>query len=88
MEISAVRNLVLSPCKRKIWFTPSDSGPVTLALKATGLDVSTYMTINATTHGQVSDEKLALNVTAGSREEIELTLSENYRGPVELVVVN
>ncbi len=58
-----------------------------LCVFATGINTSDSIEITGGSTGCVRDGRLAIEVIAGERQEIDLILAETYEGPIELVAV-
>jgi hypothetical protein len=76
-----------APDKRSIWFTPAESGEITLAMLASGMNTSDLLKIGAVSSGEIVKGNVQLEVVKDERQHLELTLSEEYDGPVELLAL-
>jgi hypothetical protein len=75
----AVRN------RRTVWFTSPETGKITLCLLASGMNESDAIEISEASVGKVTDGRVVVDVVARERKQIDLTIAENYDGPVELI---
>ncbi|RMF17376.1 MAG: hypothetical protein D6761_04380 [Candidatus Dadabacteria bacterium] len=84
-----VRNQICSdestPNARTIYFTPDYTGPIDLHIEATGIDKAAALNLKEADSGVVCGNAVALDVAAGERAKVTVTLAEQYEGPIELV---
>jgi hypothetical protein len=74
------------PESARILFLSSDESALAhVAILATGLENPDELTIVSATTGEVHSGKLEILLAPGRREKIEITLAEDYSGPVEIV---
>lgn len=89
MPLDAIRSVLKdgNPAVRSIWFTPSATGEIVLAVEASGLTDDVTLDLTASSTGSISNGRLRTGVTAGQRTQIDVTLSEPFDGPIELSAV-
>jgi len=75
------------PLIRSIWFTPTASGEIVLAVDASGLTDDVSLDLVEASAGVVSKGRVRTTVHAGQRVQIDVTLSEPFAGPIELSAV-
>lgn len=86
LPLKEVRSMVRDndPTLRTVWFTPSASGEIVLAIEASGLIDDVNLDIAACPGTTVSNGRLRTSVTEDSRICLELSLAEPYSGPIEI----
>ena len=86
LPLIEVRSMVRDddPRLRTIWFTPSASGEIVLAIEASGLINDVSLDIAACPGEKVKNGRVQTTVKDSERVRLELTLSEAYDGPIEL----
>ena len=90
VKLLNIRNTVITSddiIKRKVWFTSSESEEVTLSVWASGINSNDEIKITGTSHGVIDKGRLNIEVLEGKRNTIELTIAENYRGPIEVLAL-
>lgn len=89
IPLDAIRSAVKNgnPSVRSLWFTPSASGEIVLAVEASGLTDDIAIDLTASSAGSISKGRLRTTVVAGQRTQIDVTLSEPFEGPIELSAV-
>lgn len=82
-----VRAISLSPGKRRIAFTPSESGRLSVSIEAAGADSNRLLRISsATSAGKVVNGFISdLTVSKDSRVTFDVNLAERYEGAVRVV---
>ncbi len=72
------------------FFTPDETGDIELIFHATGVYNETELRVKKTSGANkctVKQGHVVLNVDHGARVEIEVTLEDDYTGPVEVSAV-
>jgi hypothetical protein len=89
VPLDAIRSTLKDgdPLIRSIWFTPSASGEIVLAVDASGLTDDVGLDLVGASAGTVSKGRLRTSVQAGQRVQLDVTLSEPFAGPIELSAV-
>lgn len=75
------------PRVRTLWFTPTATGEIMLAVEASGLTDDVGLDLATSTMGTVSNGRLRTSVRAGERVQLDVTLAEPFAGPIELNAV-
>lgn len=90
VPLEAIRSTVKNgdPRVRTLWFTPSATGEILLAVEASGLTDDVGLELAASSAGTISSGRLRTNVRAGERIQLDVTLSEPFAGPIELSAVH
>lgn len=86
VPLDSVRSAVANgdPLRRKIWFTPTATGNIVLAVEASGLTDDMALSVVACSSGTARNGRIHASVVAGDRVHLEVTLSEPFQGPIEL----
>lgn len=84
--IVEARNILASPTKRKLFFTPQSSGIGRLVVSASGVARAERLPIVATTNGTVAKGDVEIEFEQGVRFSLEIEFSEPYEGPLELAL--
>jgi hypothetical protein len=86
VPLKEVRSIVrdADPRLRTVWFTPSASGKIILAIEASGLIDDVSLDIEACGDAEVKNGRVHTSVKEDERIRLDLTLSEPFDGPVEL----
>lgn len=81
-----VRNRIVDgdASRRRIFFTPSVTGVVALAVQAAGINNPEDLAIREASIGHPEDGRLYVQAKEGERAEIELRFGGEYAGPVLL----
>lgn len=90
VKLLYVRNIEKSTRVRKLFFTPDETGDIELIFHATGVYNETELRVKKTSGANkctVKQGHVVLNVDHGARVEIEVTLEDDYTGPVEVSAV-
>ncbi|MBB6488854.1 hypothetical protein [Rhizobium lusitanum] len=89
VPLDAIRSTARAgdPTIRSVWFTPTASGNIELALEASGLTDDVSLDVQSSSPGTVSKGRMQMSVRAGQRVQLEITLTEPFAGPVELSAV-
>ncbi len=81
-----VRALTLSNSRRRVNFTPTLSGSITIEFQESGADTNYLLPVSSGSEGVVESGKLAgLVVTAGQRTTIEVDFSRPFAGTLRMV---
>lgn len=87
VDVDDVRNIMVNEGNRtfrRIYFTPTSSCRLQVLIKATGINDSDVL-VPISAHGaKVEDQRLVLDVEEGRRIRVDVELSEQYEGPIEL----
>ena len=69
-----------------VQLTPIDDGKANLSIEALGLNESETLSITKNDIGVLSKNRqsVELDLTAGVRFQMKVSLLENYRGPIEI----
>lgn len=73
---------------RVLYFTPEDDGPIRIALEATGIDSPERLHVTKADRGQLHDGAVLLDVVARTRYRLQIQLSVDYAGPIDVVAVS
>lgn len=89
VPLEAIRSTVRNgdPLFRTLWFTPTATGEIMLAVEASGLTDDVGLDLAASSLGTVSKGRLRTSVRAGERVQLDVTLTEPFAGPIELSAV-
>ena len=74
--------------KRTIFFTPETDGKVEIAVAAAGLSGNVGLTVAESSSGTAAHGRLTVSVTKGTRVAVNVTFSEPFAGPIELIVAS
>ena len=67
-----------------MFFTPDADGVLSMSLEAVGVNNNETLTIVAAPNATVANGSVSFPVKAGKRSRVDITLSEEYDGPVEI----
>lgn len=87
VRLADLRNRMPDPAKpevRELFFTPSDSGEATVAVRAAGLFEQASLRIVAASGAAVKDGRIRLPLSNGRRHRVVVTLEEPFTGPIEI----
>jgi hypothetical protein len=90
-RIEKVRSMLpnlLNLSRRRILFTPDYEGALELCVFAVGLSGDVELRIMETSKGKVSSGRILLEVAKAERVDIEVTLADEFPGPIELRVAS
>lgn len=72
--------------RRSLMFTTDASGDVEVSLFAPGLNTAEFLAVTASSTGAVAEGRIRTEVSAGERIRLDVEMSEEYTGPVDVVV--
>lgn len=86
VELLDIRNIRVGSnlYKRKVFFTPVETGPIFLNVVATGINSTEPLLLTSASIGQLRGGSIKMDVRAELRHEIVLDFKEPYDGPIEL----
>lgn len=89
IPLDAIRSTLKDgdPLVRTLWFTPTATGEILIALEASGLTDDVGLELVGSSVGTVSKGRVRTTVQSGHRVRLDVTLSEPFSGPVELSAV-
>jgi hypothetical protein len=87
IAISSHRNMLLGPSRRRVQFTPEESGRGILVVYASGIDSEAVIAVTGSSSGPVKGGYLPLDCEAGKSITVDVTLCVDYSGPIELVMM-
>lgn len=70
---------------RTIFFTPSVGGNAEITVAASGISDDVALSLTAVSDGQVVNGRMQTALIKGQRTSVEVTFSEPFSGPIELV---
>ena len=85
MNIQNVRSISLGSRKRKFTFTPTSSGKISIHILEAGADTDYNVSIVNTDKGVVKKGGVVLDVTAGTRCNLDVELDQEFSGAVKVV---
>lgn len=85
VSLSNPRAVVLTPGTRRIGFTPSRSGKVSIVLFEVGADSDYPLSVKKSSIGEVSNGKILLDLSKNSRSIIDVELAEEFSGALKVV---
>ena len=85
VSLSNPRAVVLTPGTRRIGFTPSRSGKVSIALLEVGADSDYPLNIKKSSIGEISNGKIVLDLIKNSRSIIDVELAEEFSGALKVL---
>lgn len=88
LMISDVRNIFINEdgkMFRRIFFTPPLTCEAMISIKATGINDIEDLTIGSSRTTEIKDNMAVLEVTEGQRVFLDVELTENYKGPIEVI---
>jgi hypothetical protein len=85
VSLSNPRAVVLTPETRRIGFTSSRSGKVSIALFEVGADSDYPLNAKKSSVGEISNGKILLDLTKNSRSIIDVELAEVFSGALKVV---
>lgn len=71
--------------KRRIFFTPAETGIITVFINAPGIASTEEIAIGETSKGEVVNGHIKLEITAGVREAIDIKFNTEYDGPIDVI---
>ena len=86
LVVIGARNVLVSPTKRKLFFTPQSSGAGRLVVSATGVTRPERLPLVAATKGTVINGDVEIEFEQGVRFSVEVEFSDPYKGPLELTL--
>jgi uncharacterized membrane protein YgcG len=85
VSISNVRAILVDDNSRRILFTPSKTGQVSIGLMEAGADSDYDISISASNIGSVKNGKVIVDVTANNRISLAIGLNEKFSGALKVV---
>lgn len=85
VSLSNPRAVVLTPETRRIGFTSTRSGKVSIALFEVGADSDYPLNVKKSSVGEISNGKILLDLTKNSRSIIDVELAEVFSGALKVV---
>lgn len=86
LALADVRAVVVSPCKRRVAFTPSTTGELVVELQDSGTDTNYALTVVGSDTGVVSQGRIGqISAQGGSRIVMEVELAEPFNGTLRVV---
>ena len=76
-----------NPARRTVWFTPSETGKITLQIRRFGMASSPELPVEDSSIGVIVAGCVTLDVTAGQRLKASLTMATPYDGPIEIAAM-
>lgn len=85
VEIDNVRAIIVDKKSRRISFTPSKTGPISVGIFEAGADSDYDVPIIASDIGSVTKGKVTLNAVKNNRITLSVELNENFSGALKVV---
>jgi uncharacterized protein YaiE (UPF0345 family) len=85
VQISNVRAVVVDGKTRRISFTPSTTGKVSIGVMEAGADSDYDIAIASSDIGSVTKGKVIVDATKNSRITLSVSLNENFSGALKVV---
>jgi len=86
LPLADVRAVLLGPTRRRVAFTPSSSGELTIELQDSGTDTNYALRVVGTDTGEVEQGRLTkVSAQAGSRIVMEVELAQAFSGTLRVV---
>ena len=86
IALQNVRAVPIDPARRRVAFTSTVSGVVTLELQDSGADMNYRLDVRGTSAGAVKDGRIeGLEVIAGQRRIVEVELEREFHGTLRVV---
>jgi hypothetical protein len=73
---------------RVIHFSPDATGRIQLTLQATGLNSPEVLSLKSADKGSIKNDAIDLDVVAGARYSLTVSLKDPYDGPIEVAAVS
>ena len=74
----------INATQRRVWFTPTVSGEIRIAIEATGLSTPDTLVIVKSSAGNVDNGSVVLTCEKGKRISLTLEFDNGYTGPIEI----
>jgi hypothetical protein len=84
-KLSNVRLIIIGPHKRRIGFTPTNSGPALLRFMESGADTDYDVKITASDKGVIKDGRVEMTLQADTRCTVEIEMAENFTGSMRVL---
>lgn len=87
INLTGFRNLIPQNdvCKRKLFFTPTESCSGEIRVLASGVNNSEDLSVQSASTGAVNKGKIKLEMEKNVRTELEVSFAAAYDGPIELI---